>query len=287
MTNKYIYNNYLSNISAKYSALMGDVSANFNFDLGTEFELVICEVLKKVLPRKYGVCRGFLVSKDGEVKGDDIIIYDRSRFPQIRLFDESDLAHKQEIPIEAAYAYIEAKNSLINGTDSNGKDNSFKKALKQVSEVKELVSKRETIYIKNAFNPYISINVDPRGGRNNWPEEINPFFTAIMAPQVKTTKGSEIVTAEEIGSELKGEYGDEYSPDLIVAGNNVCYLPAVENTYHSPFYINSCSSLIHHHVDKHAFSVGMCSLIYALDTICLGIMPWPSIIEDALNKEKL
>ena len=286
MTSKYIYNNYLSNISAKYSALMGDVSANFNFDLGTEFELVICEVLKKVLPKKYGVCRGFLVSKDGEVKGDDIIIYDRSRFPQIRLFDESDLAHKQEIPIEAAYAYIEAKNSLINGIDSKGKGNSFKKALRQVSEVKELVSKRETIHVKNAFNPYISMDVVPYSGRENWPKEINPFFTAIMAPRVKTTRGCDVVVAKDIGNELKGVYDDKYSPDLIVAGNDVCFLPTVEGTYHSPFCIEDSSSLSHYNVDKHAFSVGMCSLIYALDTICLGIMPWPSIIEDALNKEK-
>ena len=146
MIKKNIYNNYLENISSKYDAMLGDISANYNFDLGNEFELVVCEILQKVLPNKYGVCRGFLVSKDGQLEGDDIIIYDRVRFPQIRLFDENDLAHKQEVPIEAAYAYIEAKNSL-----QKGDDNSFEKARMQTSRVKELVSKRKPVSIKNAF----------------------------------------------------------------------------------------------------------------------------------------
>ena len=289
MATDFIYNDYLKNISSKYESLVGDISANYNFELGTDFELVICEVLKKILPKKFGVCRGFLVSSDGRTEGDDIIIYDRFRFPQIRLFDENDLAHKQEIPIEAAYAYIEAKNSLINGQDSKNKNRSFRKALNQVSKVKALVNSRETINVKNAFNPYISIEVSKAKGRNHWPENINPFFTAIISPQVKGENGNKIENSNDVISSLKGSYEDECSPDLIIAGKNVCFLPFVNNdetksnTYHSPFYIEGKSNLSAHSIDEHAFSVGMCSLLYALDAICLGIMPWPSVIEDALN----
>ena len=293
MAKKYIYNDYLTNITSKYAALLDDISANYNFDLGTEFELVICGVLQKVLPMKYGVCRGFVVAEDGQTEGDDIIIYDRSRFPQIRLFDENDLAHKQEIPIEAAYAYIEAKNSLINGQDNNGKDITFKKALMQVSKVKELVSKRESIYIQNAFNPYISFDVKIRSGRKKWPKQLNPFFAAVITPQVKTVSGDIIQDADKVVTALAGDYDDEFSPDLIVAGNDVCFLPHLQNdekkvnVYHSPFYIEGVSIFTPSIVKDHAFSVGMCSLIYALDTICLGIMPWPSIIADALEIENV
>ncbi len=284
MEQKFIYRNYLENISKKYSSLLGDVTAVYNFDLGDEFELVICDVLTKVLPKKFGVCRGFLVAKDGSKKGDDIIIYDKERFPQIRLFDDKDFARKQEIPIEAAYAYIEAKNSLINGENDKGEPYSFKKALSQVSEVKSLVSTREEISINNAFDPYISIDLNLRKGRKNWPSYINPFFTAIMAPQVKMKPSKTITNPDEITAELKGEYPDKYSPDLVVAGMDVCYLPMIENTYTSPFYIENLSSLVHFEQKGNSFAMGMCSLLYALDTIHLGIMPWPKIILDAIKK---
>lgn len=76
-----------------------------------------------------------------------------------------------------------------------------------------------------------------------------------------------------------------------MAGSDVCYLPRIQDnerkvdTYNSPFYIEDASILSPATVERHAFSVGMCSLLYALDTICLGIMPWPSIIADALGIE--
>jgi len=165
MQKKYVYNDYVKNITARYGALLDDVNANYNFDLGIEYELVICEVLKRVLPKKFGVCRGFLVAKDGSKEGDDIIIFDRYRFPQIRLLDENDLGHKQEIPVEAAYAYIEAKNSL--------NPESIRKAMSQVSKIKKIVSKREKVDLKMAFNPYFPANISDNIQLNpNWPDKL-------------------------------------------------------------------------------------------------------------------
>ena len=43
---------------------------------------------------------------------DDIIIYERNRFPLLRLINESDFCRKQQVPVESVYAYIEAKHSL-------------------------------------------------------------------------------------------------------------------------------------------------------------------------------
>jgi len=95
MPKKFIYNNYLKNISNRYSNLIGEISANYNFDLGMEFELVLCEILRKILPNKFGICRGFWVAENGKKEGDDIIIYDQIRFPQIRLLDKNNFAHSQ------------------------------------------------------------------------------------------------------------------------------------------------------------------------------------------------
>jgi len=58
------------------------------------------------------VSRGFIETADGNMARDDIIIYERSRFPLLRLINESDFCRKQQVPVESVYAYIEAKHSL-------------------------------------------------------------------------------------------------------------------------------------------------------------------------------
>ena len=110
-----------------------------------------------------------------------------------------------------------------------------------------------------------------------------------MAPNVKTTKSVIITDPDEAIKQLAGTYGSEYSVDLIVAGRDVCFLPNITKNetdlYRSPFYIKDSSALRSFKLEGNAFSVGMCSLLYALDSICLGVMPWPEIIADALDIE--
>ena len=45
------------------------------------------------------------MTADGNMACDDIIIYERSRFPLLRLINESDFCRKQQIPVESVCAY--------------------------------------------------------------------------------------------------------------------------------------------------------------------------------------
>jgi len=92
----------------------------------------------------------------------------------------------------------------------------------------------------------------------------------------------------EVVAELDGhKIPDDRPPDLIVAGEDVVGLPFVaneekRNIYHSPFAVPESHCRLEQR-PKLAFAIGFCSLIYALETIRLGIMPWPAIIGDAIG----
>ena len=79
------YGDYLQTISVKFENLFQDISVQHNFDYGPEFEIALCKALRIILPAKFGICRGFAVTLDGDIAGDDIIIFDNERFPTLRL----------------------------------------------------------------------------------------------------------------------------------------------------------------------------------------------------------
>jgi hypothetical protein len=108
----YLYDNYIISLSEKFLRRLEDISTYYNFDFGDEFEIAICQILRSFLPEKFGICRGFVVAKNGDREGDDIIIFDQTRFPTLRLNERNELSRKEAIPIEAVYGYIEAKHRL-------------------------------------------------------------------------------------------------------------------------------------------------------------------------------
>ena len=110
---KYSYNDYIKTISTRFENLLKEMAAEYNFDNGPELEIAICTVLRAIRPERYGVSRGFILTADGNMARDDIIIHERSRFRLLRLINESDFCRKQQVPVESVYAYIEAKHSLI------------------------------------------------------------------------------------------------------------------------------------------------------------------------------
>jgi hypothetical protein len=65
-----LYNNWLNDVAKRFQKKFDDVSAEFNFDLGPEFEIAICKVLQDLLPRRLGVCREFVVGRSGDLAGD-------------------------------------------------------------------------------------------------------------------------------------------------------------------------------------------------------------------------
>jgi len=230
------------------------------------------------------------VNPHGDFAGDDILIYERIRFPTFRGLPVGDFASKEHIPIEAIYCYIEAKHTLhIDGNDGQ----SLKKAIEQVKAVKTLCRNRRAVPLTDLgsgvnFSHGIKVAV-PEG----YPDCRNPFFTAIFARHVKHAKGKEpLSSANEIREAIStrkhfSDVKEEDLPDMMVMGDSIVALPSFKISDHEallrPFLIPGKS--IYHVCDANAiaFGVGFCALMAALDWIQLGEMPWSSIVGEALG----
>ena len=159
------YRNYLETLAKAVKHRFEQISAHYNFDNGDEFEIALCDLLREILPSKYGICRGHVISVDGQSAGDDLIIYDSERFPTLRIFPQERYDTKQDIPIEAVYAYIEAKHTLhINGDIHDGQ--SLLKACSQVATVKRICETREQRLPEHIY-PYFKSNIS-FGERPDW-----------------------------------------------------------------------------------------------------------------------
>ncbi|WP_375435034.1 DUF6602 domain-containing protein [uncultured Hymenobacter sp.] len=275
------YIDFLENITAKVDSLVNEISAEYNFDLGPEFEIVFCRVLRFLLPSKYGICRGFIVSKDGQIAGDDIIIYDQERFPTLRLLENNRFDQKQKIPVEAVYAYIEAKHTLCIEGDGG---QSLSKAMNQAAAVKRLPRERVPF---NQVTPQMSINGLSIKRADGWPSCHNPLYTAIISRHVRLKEKGGVSEVDSFLPHLKLYCGETAyhanNPDLIIAGANAVVLPAVKNSFKSPFSIEALTHLEAIKSDGQAFAVGLLSMMYAFDSIVLGTIHWPTILASGLG----
>ena len=259
------YQGYLYSLASAFQQQFEEISTHYNFDLGDEFEIALCIILRKILPQKYGVCRGFVVPADGNSAGDDIIIYDHERFPTLRLFSDESYARKQDVPVEAVYAYIEAKHTLHiagDAADAQG----LLKACSQVSAVKRI--RREPRPPENIY-PYFPSDAS-FGTRPSWPRDLNPTFGAVFARQVKCERTGPILQPGDASKALVGACigNQKPPPDLIVAGDSNLIVPCVETSQgpimHSPFFVKgTTASLQVMPVRDLAFAVGICILLYA------------------------
>ena len=279
------YTKLIENISTAIESQLKEISTRYNFDYGDEFEIAICELLSKILPAKYGICRGFVVTETDEFGGDDIIIYDKDRFPTLRLLGENKFEKKQDIPVEAVYAYIEAKHTLFLNEKKSGQ--SIFKAYEQVHKVKSLARlKRELLSI----DPYINLGKGFSATRNNWPDHTNPIFGCVISRFVKESSKSEIISSDKLYNLIKkAEFpNDILSPDLVILGQNDMLFPCIykhenEVLYESPFFIENVSELIHKTTKTSSLAIGISMLLYALDSIKLGKMPFKKIISQQLK----
>ena len=279
---RYRYNDYIETVSTRFKTHLDEIATVHHFEYGDEYEVAICRTLSAILPERFGICRGFVVTADGQKAGNDIIIYARDRFPVLRLMKDDDYSLRQQIPVEAVYAYIEAKHTLI--LDGKG-EQSLHKAGSQVAAVKALP--REPITVKNAFHPYIDFTNLRATKRKNFPQILNPFFGAIIARNIKIRESSKkpLESSLQIRDALNGRSVDA---DLLIAGGDVVCLPFIDDdqgkeVYHSPFAIEEQSKLVCRETPGLAFAVGICSLLLALDTIILGHINWRAIIADSLG----
>ena len=279
------YSGYLKNISFRFESIFGLIAAQYNFDYGDEFEFALCDAFRAILPERFGICRGFVVANDGQCAGDDLIIFDRIRFPTLRILRQDSFAQKEQIPVEAVYAYIEAKHTLVLTGESK---QSLKKASSQVANVKSLP--REDVPLSK-LDPYIKpfpfVVTAPTG----FPKIRNPMYGAIISRQVRLKTNSEVLTNyEEIHKNLSDAKVEEPPPDLVIAGKQNIILPYVQDgqslTYHSPFHVDGVTSPFGWtSEDGLAFGIGLCALLHALAYIRLGVIPWKELLAEGLNQE--
>lgn len=284
---EYFYKNYVQTLSERVSAGLSTIETGYNFEYGIEFEIVMCQMLRSALADKFGIARGHVVDINGKMAGDDIIIFERTRFPTLALRERDDYARKEFIPIEAAYCYIEAKHTLhLEGEDSQSLSN----ACEQISKVKDLCSSRPTI-TPNQLAPYLKVDQGIQISTPlDFPTILNPMFGVLFAKQVRQKKGSDVITnPEEIQTILRSQtIGSNLPPDLLVIGESNLILPVLKDgndklVLRSPFYIPTRSQYYTSKVDKIAFGIGLTSIMAALDWIQLGVMPWHKILVNGLG----
>lgn len=234
--------------------------------------------LRAILPQYYGICRGSIFSIDGNFVGDDIIIYDQFHFPTLRLLEDNTFAQKQQIPFEAVFAYIEAKNTIV--LEGEG-GNTIHKALSQCRAIKEL-KRKEVKYSKYSINNIPFLKPLP-----HWPTIGNPIYTAIFARGVRKKNNTPIMVSTELPyihliSRIQ-ELEQDKQPDMIIADYNTLLIPSINQQIESPFYIENESKLTANISNELAYGIGISYMFYAFDNIRLGKIYWPKIISDGMN----
>jgi hypothetical protein len=298
----FIYNNIIDNIAQEFERLIGNIKTVYNFDYGNEFEISVCKFLRKFLPLKYGICRGFVIDKDGNRAGDDIIIYDQELYPTLRFLEpDNQFAKKEQIPVEAVYAYIEAKYTL--------NSDSLKKAVKQVGTVKKLCYSRSAV-IKRNIKKDCHIFNNEYSKANGWKPIIsNPIYGMILSANCvddskKRAENGEDATKfvlNEIQNNLKSDIHDLkfYSFDSIIAGNSTTVFcghdifdkegSKINGILLTRFYTGiqpgACYQVSTH--ENLAFGLSMAHLMMALNYIQLGDMPWDMIFNTAKMPDKV
>ena len=278
MGKKYLYNNYIQKLNDKFLMGLDSIEADYNFDYGDEFEIAICEILRLFLPIKYGICRGCVVSSNGDKVGDDIIIYDQNRFPTLRLRIKNDFSRKENIPCEAVYGYIEAKHGFNKEV--------FLTALSQIENIKRLCNKRKKVGLYQN-DPHIeshnSIKIE------SLPEYRNPLFSMIIFRNTKYSKEStRDILQDGINTFFTNKCADENQVDVVIAGqNNGLFVGYKKNDVSIPTIFalspekNKMIGYQNLIKPKLMFGIALSQLIHALDFIRLGIMPWIDMLNEA------
>src|SRR5580704_349183 len=172
-----MYRGFLSSISKQVLREYDAILAEYNFEYGDEFEFAVCRFLRTFLPTKYSICRGFIVDQNDQIAGDDIIIYDATIFPKLRIVND-DFTVKQYIPYHPVYAYIEATYTIDQPALS--------KAFKQEETVKQLTREKRMV-TETDFCNFKPGQIIPA---NNWPDHLNPIYGCVISRNLKKQERS-------------------------------------------------------------------------------------------------
>jgi hypothetical protein len=264
------YNNIIERLSKQVLSRFNEIEAIYNFELGDETEIALCNILENILPDKYGICRGFIISYDNKKAGDDIIIYDKMNYPLIRSNPSDKYSLKCQVPIEAVYAYIECKNSI---TDLDV----LTKSIEQVESVKKLLFEREKIgnekYEKNGQTFC--------GKVRSWPR---------VNPEYKNQPYAIIFTRNWDNSLQFPAINSKYAPDFFVLGENHI-ASQIEKNYGPDgtkgtlfFDYNNDAIHIVEETNNTSFGAAILMLLQALQEIKLLPINWYRLIDsNAVN----
>lgn len=271
------YKDLVSKLTRRLSARLSLIEAQYNFDLGDEYEVALCEVLSDMLPARYGICRGTLVTVDGEEEGDDLIIYDRLGYPTLRASLGQNFAIKEQVPIEAAYAYIECKHSVELADTLDGSA-TLNKAVQQVRAVKTLASKRTP-------NPYHGFSDQERFTNPKldhlpapFPALKNELFGVVFARKATLAKGTLNPATIKIGG--------EHCPDLLILGEDNLFTPSAvlgPDGIRSSLFFSSAfqPSLRFETVPGSAIGLGILTLLHVINWMELLPIEYARVLNGA------
>ncbi len=282
-----MYLNLLQSLSRKIEFYFSEIEAVHNFEYGPEFEIALCKILKDLLPNRFGVCRGYIITGEGKQVGDDIIVYDRLSFPTIRMLGEENFSQREQVPIEAVYCYIEAKHNLELDPkqDNPKKDGTLQTALRQIDNVRLLQrSKRPWEKINDAVSLGAPFKVKIPDG---WPQISNPLLACIISrktslkydwPEKNLSKGD---LPSSDAWKILASVQNPMHADLIVAGDRVIALPTftkVQKESKIATFLDPNCKLHVFKTTSNALAVGLCQILWALSRVQLNPMPWENVI---------
>lgn len=293
------YTAYLRSFAEHFQRHFDEIAAHHNFELGSEFEIAVCKAMRKVLPNRFGICRGFIVNDSNARAGDDIIIFDRDRFPTLRMLPQDDFAQQNDIPVEAVCAYLEAKHTLFIAPTEAQRRNSahpnIQKALSQVGAAKSVERAAVPLGFGGTFtepHKYKGMTLFRRNGF--MPGQLNPMFGAVISRRIQISEGDEteptpaqvVAAYDEFGAGLSAKI----RPDLIIAGPNLLGFPILPPTsvqpatFVTPFFVENMSRICFNRMPQLAWGVGIVLLLEALSLIELGRIQWGPVAINAANQ---
>lgn len=269
LVNKKPYDGFVERLSKKALLRLGEIESVHSFGLGEEFEVALCHLLTECLPERFGVCRGFVVNREGDKAGDDLIVFDKLSFPVLRRMEDNRFATKQYVPIEAVYCYIECKHSLTSASV-------FTKALDQTAKVKKLLFQRI-----GKSNPDYEVEEPVHNGKVlGWPRSFpklkNQPFCAIFSRNASNFFPDEMPK-------------DHTSPDLIVMGEDHIATQTVKRDVDgmkTALFFDDLNGtpLVKEHVPGNAFGIGIITLFYALGWLELKEIDWATVLNSSYVK---
>jgi hypothetical protein len=276
-----MYRDWLGSMARRFQARFDEILTGHNFDYGPEFEIALCQVLEKILPKRAGICRGYIVSQDDQMVGDDIIIFDANRFPVLRSLG-NDLSQKEQVPAEAVLAYIEAKHTLYLYGDGG---QSLTKAMAQTMAIKQIV--RTPLEHRNMIP---GLDLGPQVKRPpTLPDIKNPWYTAIWSRRSDWGNNDKRILSPQFANSVPAAF----RPDMI-ATDEGCLLPCAVTRREGesprmevrPFI---CPATEHTWSDIKNVGLGVAAvhLLWAIEWMVLSEIPWNPMMTSYLRESNV